>query len=112
MCAVPNDHPQPHITIHPEDKTSSVGSNVTLRCGANSSLDSDMNFLWKVNNHRLDNASAKRYESAQNDGVTQFSELILTSVTMSQSGIYQCIVSNSYGVAYSKFAELSVLGTI
>lgn len=66
--------------------------------------------MWKMNHHRLENVPTKRYESAQNQGVAQVSDLLLTSVTMSQSGLYQCVVSNGYGVAYSKQSPLSVLG--
>lgn len=107
-----NDHPLPQITIHPQDEVSYVGSNISLKCGANSSLDSEMAFTWKMNNHRLDNVPTKRFASAQNRGVTQISELLLTSMTMSQSGQYQCVVSNGYGVAYSKLSQLSVLGEL
>ena len=83
---------------------------MTLRCGANSSSESAMTFTWKMNNHRLENVFAKRYESALNEGVAQFSDLQLTDVTMLSSGEYQCIVTNNYGVAYSKPSKLSVMG--
>lgn len=108
FVCVSNDHPLPRITIQPEDATSNAGSNLTLRCGANSSLDSDMTFVWKFNHRRLENIPSKRYESAQNQGVTQFSDLLLSSITVDHSGIYQCIVSNAYGVAYSRQSRLTV----
>ncbi len=65
-----------------------------------------------MNNHHLDNMATKRYESAQNEAVTQFSELFLPSVTKANAGSYQCIVTNSYGVAYSNVSQLSVFGEL
>lgn len=112
LIAAREEYAKPHITAHPDDMTALVGNNVTLHCGANSSVDSDMIFTWKRNNNRLilDNVIIKQYASAQNDGIAQFSDLLLIGVSMSNAGTYQCVVSNSYGVAYSKLSQLSVLG--
>lgn len=69
-----------------------------------------MTFNWKLNNSRLENAIVKRYESVQGQGIAQYSDLILPLVTMANTGAYECVVSNSYGIAYSKPSQLSVFG--
>lgn len=84
--------------------------NITLKCGVNSSSSEKMKFVWKKDNHDIEPISSNHYSTFEYRGLTQYSILNLYNISMSQSGQYQCVASNEFGVTYSKRSLLSVVG--
>lgn len=68
-----------------------------------------MNFVWKKDKHNLESISTNHYSSFEFNGVTQYSILNLYNILMSQSGEYQCVASNKFGITYSNHSTLSVV---
>ncbi|KAL4125958.1 hypothetical protein QTP88_010193 [Uroleucon formosanum] len=101
--------PKPIIIFHPESKMVLEGQNITLKCGVNSSSTEKINFVWKKDNHDLELISTNHYSSFELNGMTQFSVLNLYNISMSQSGKYQCVASNEFGITYSNRSILSVV---
>lgn len=97
-----NDSPKPIITEGPQSAVIVSGSQVNISCYATSSSNSALIFKWRRNYYEIPPLS-----SVSNNNL---SVLHFPNVTLSHDGIYQCIVSNSYGTAYSKKANLTVLG--
>ncbi|XP_050530009.1 leucine-rich repeats and immunoglobulin-like domains protein 3 [Daktulosphaira vitifoliae] len=106
-----SESPKPSVVLHPESKMALEGQNITLKCGVNSSSSEKMHFIWKKDNHDLDSLSINHfhYSSFEYNGVTQYSILTLTNISMSQSGKYQCVASNEFGIAYSNRSLLSIV---
>jgi hypothetical protein len=102
--------PKPIIIIHPESKMVLESQNITLKCGVNSTSPEKINFVWKKDNHDLELISTNHYSSFELNGVSQYSTLNLFNITMSQSGKYQCVASNEFGITYSNRSILSVVG--
>lgn len=86
------------------------GENITLKCGINSSSTENISFVWKKDNHDLELFPEYHYLSFESIGVTQFSILNFYNTLMSESGVYQCIASNQFGISYSNRSTLSVVG--
>lgn len=86
------------------------GHNTSLKCGVNSSSSLKINFIWKKDNHDLEMISANHYSSFEFNGVTQYSILNFYNISMVQSGKYQCVASNEFGITYSNRSILSVVG--
>uniref|UniRef100_A0A2S2QU68 Leucine-rich repeats and immunoglobulin-like domains protein 1 n=1 Tax=Sipha flava TaxID=143950 RepID=A0A2S2QU68_9HEMI len=101
--------PKPIIIIHPESKMVLESQNITLKCGVNSTSPEKINFVWKKDNHDLELISTNHYSSFELNGVSQYSTLNLFNITMSQSGKYQCVASNEFGITYSNRSILSVV---
>ncbi|XP_025208632.1 leucine-rich repeats and immunoglobulin-like domains protein 3 isoform X2 [Melanaphis sacchari] len=101
--------PKPMIVFHPESKMVLERQNITLKCGVNSSSTEKINFVWKKDNHDLESISTNHYSSFEFNGMTQFSVLNLYNISMSQSGKYQCVASNEFGITYSNRSVLSVV---
>lgn len=101
--------PKPMIIFHPESKMVLERQNITLKCGVNSSSAEKINFVWKKDNHDLELISTNHYSSFEFNGMTQFSILNLYNISMSQSGKYQCVASNEFGITYSNRSVLSVV---
>ncbi|KAF0763529.1 leucine-rich repeats and immunoglobulin-like domains protein 3 [Aphis craccivora] len=101
--------PKPTIIFHPESKMVLERQNITLKCGVNSSSTEKINFVWKKDNHDLELISTNHYSSFEFNGMTQFSVLNLYNISMSQSGKYQCVASNEFGITYSNRSVLSVV---
>lgn len=86
------------------------GENITLKCGVNSSSTEKINFIWKKDNHDLESISEFHYSSYEFSGIIQYSILNFYHILMAQSGHYQCIASNQFGITYSNRSTLSVVG--
>lgn len=97
------------IIFHPESKMVLESQNITLKCGVNSSSSEKINFVWKKDNHDLEFVSTNHYSSFEFDGITQYSVLNLYNISMSQSGKYQCVASNKYGITYSNRSSINVV---
>lgn len=97
------------IIFHPESKMVLERENITLKCGVNSSSSEKINFVWKKDNHDLELISTNHYSFYEYNGVTQYSILNLHNISMAQSGKYQCVASNEFGISYSNRSILSVV---
>lgn len=97
------------ITFHPESKMVLEGENITLKCGVNSSSTEKINFIWKKDNRDLESISELHYSSIEG-GIILYSILNFYHILMAQSGQYQCIASNQFGITYSNRSTLSVVG--
>lgn len=109
MCISVENNPKPMIILHPESQMVLEGQNITLKCGVNSSSNEKINFVWKRDNHNLELISTNHYLSFEYNGGTQYSILNLYNISMSQSGKYQCVASNEFGITYSNQSILSVV---
>jgi len=85
------------------------GQNTSLKCGVNSSSSLKIHFIWKKDNHDLEMISANHYSSYEFNGVTHYSILYFYNMSMAQSGKYQCVASNEFGITYSNRSILSVV---
>lgn len=54
--------------------------------------------------------STNHYSMFQTNGLTHYSYLNLYNISMEQSGKYQCVASNGFGITYSNYSILSVVG--
>lgn len=99
------DFPKPYITIDPASLVALAGSNVNLSCRATSTSNTLMSFKWRRNNQDLENSSITEDVGSNGD---QVSYLHLNNVTLDHSAKYQCVVTNEFGTAYSRKADLSV----
>ncbi|XP_046683959.1 leucine-rich repeats and immunoglobulin-like domains protein 3 [Homalodisca vitripennis] len=107
----PDDFPKPRIIEEPRTQVALSGSDVSLSCKAVSSSDAPMSFKWRRNNRDLTEPVLRSVvdpASRNVTGVTQVSKLLLNNVSLDASALYQCIVSNDFGTAYSRKANLSV----
>lgn len=90
----------PLIYVHPLDKMveiSNTSTDIVLTCMAYGASD----YQWLKDN--------KTIEMNTTGNVTN--NLLLTNISPSDSGRYQCVAVNKYGRSYSDFAELIVEGT-
>ncbi|XP_051173855.1 leucine-rich repeats and immunoglobulin-like domains protein 3 [Leptopilina boulardi] len=103
------DYPKPLIIQNPESQMSIKGDNVSLICRATSTADAPLHFTWKHDNVEWDPSFHKDVVSS-NRGLTEASSTLqITNITHSNSGRYQCMVTNNYGTTYSAKAKISVL---
>lgn len=93
---------KPIIVENPSSVIAVSGSKINLSCKAWSSANSSLIFKWKRNNDDI--------YSQKTMIVNSTSFLEFSPVQSSDSGKYQCIVSNSFGTVYSEKAQLTVLG--
>ena len=66
-----------------------------------------MSFKWRRNNQDLENSVVTVDVGSNGD---QVAYLHLDNVTLDNSAKYQCVVTNEFGTAYSRKADLSVFG--
>src|SRR5213593_3802334 len=90
---------KPTITSQPQSQTVSVGTNVSFTVAA--SGQTPFTYQWSFNSINLTN-------SAHISGATA-ATLTLSSVTLSDTGNYRVVVSNSHGSDTSSNAVLTVL---
>ena len=86
----------PLITVPPANTEASYGQDVTFSCTAVGPPDPQIS--WR----RLD-------DDIQNGSVQAGNELHLFSMTVTDSGVYQCIATNVYGTRTAT-ANLNILG--
>jgi hypothetical protein len=82
----------PSIVAHPVSQSASVGDNVTFTVAANGT--ETLNYQWKYNNAVISGATA--------------SSLTKTNLQPSDAGTYSVSVSNSFGIAHSAGANLTI----
>ncbi|XP_034948545.1 leucine-rich repeats and immunoglobulin-like domains protein 3 [Chelonus insularis] len=105
-----DEFPKPRIIEEPNNQMSIKGENVTLTCRATSSADTPLNFVWKHENLELREAEIETNIIPSEHGITEASStLYLVNISHTDAGKYQCMVSNTFGTAYSSKAKISVL---
>ncbi|KAH3881286.1 hypothetical protein DPMN_005211, partial [Dreissena polymorpha] len=101
---------KPEIVLNPRSQNILKGDNVTLNCTAASteSKGSPTQFQWKKDNVILTNV--KTEDTAQRSGnLTHYvSRLHILDARDTDAARYQCVISNEYGSAYSKRANINV----
>lgn len=87
------------------------GENIYLSCKAISSDPGEMTFQWKKNNMEITNGNITVTRTSSEDGNAEtVSKLGIHKAETRDAGLYQCIVSNSFGTTYSQKSNISVLG--
>lgn len=104
------DSPKPKVVVHPKTHLAIKGRLANLICSATSNPFNNMTFLWRKNNGNI--SSPVVYENitlVSNGQHRATSVLVIPNVTNSDSGKYQCVVSNNFGTTYSSKAKVSIV---
>lgn len=104
------DSPKPKVVEHPKTHLAIKGHSANLVCSATSNPFNNMTFLWRKNNGNISNPVV--YENitiAGNGHPRATSVLVISNVTDSDSGKYQCVVSNNFGTTYSTKAKVNIV---
>lgn len=104
--------PKPRLIEQPEPEIMALkGENIFLSCKAISSDPGEMTFQWKKNNLEITNGNITVTRTSSEDGNAEtVSKLGIYKAETRDAGLYQCIVSNSFGTTYSQKSNISVLG--
>lgn len=106
-----DDYPKPVLRRDPESQVALRDSNATLVCEAVSTDPSTLEVVWKKDGQVLEDSRAHRAASVLAGPLTQVrSTLLLERVVDADAGVYQCVVSNAIGSAYSTKAKVTVHG--
>ncbi|PSN57328.1 hypothetical protein C0J52_02121 [Blattella germanica] len=105
-----DDFPNPRIIEDPKTQVALKGGNATLHCKAESSSQVKMTIQWKKDNLDWQGGNITNFARSLNGkGTEQDSVLFLGNISDSDTGRYQCVVSNDYGTTYSQKAKITVL---
>lgn len=106
--------PKPRLIEQPEPEIMALkGENIFLICKAISSDPGEMTFQWKKNNMEITNGNITVTRTSSEDGNAEtVSKLGIFKAETRDAGLYQCIVSNSFGTTYSQKSNISVLGEL
>lgn len=75
-----------------------------LGCEAASEVDSNIRYMWTKNGRFIDTANSHvTFETSKNGN------LIIYSPGSEDEGVYQCVVSNSEGVVFSRVAKVRMI---
>lgn len=110
---ISDDLVKPRLIDEPEPEIMALkNANVSLSCRATSNSPSAMKVYWKKDNKELINVnvSTKTLNDKRNTEIV--SVLNIYNVQHTDAGIYQCIVSNNFGVTYSQRTNISVLSML
>ncbi|XP_071141940.1 leucine-rich repeats and immunoglobulin-like domains protein 3 [Mytilus edulis] len=100
---------KPVISISPISRKAVQGDNITLTCEAVSTKDSDTQFNWKKDNILLLNPLTENKIAKDDTKIIRYSsKLHLYELKDGDSGVYQCVILNSFGPAYSMKASIEV----
>ncbi|XP_059054208.1 leucine-rich repeats and immunoglobulin-like domains protein 3 [Achroia grisella] len=104
------DSPKPRVVEHPKTHLAIRGHSTNLVCSATSNPFNTLTFLWKKNNGNISNPTVfENITMSVNGQPRATSVLVIPNVTHSDSGKYQCIVSNNFGTTYSSKAKLNIV---
>lgn len=103
--------PKPRLIEQPEPEIMALkGENIFLACKAISSDPGEMTFQWKKNNVEISGGNITVVRSSTDGNAEIVSKLGIHKAETRDAGLYQCIVSNSFGTTYSQKSNISVLG--
>lgn len=104
------DSPKPKLVEHPKTHLAIKGRSANLICSATSNPFNNMTFLWRKNNGNVSNPSVHENVTMSVSGQPRAtSVLIIPNVTHADSGKYQCVVSNNFGMTYSSKAKVNIV---
>ncbi|XP_039747390.1 leucine-rich repeats and immunoglobulin-like domains protein 3 isoform X1 [Pararge aegeria] len=104
------DSPKPRIIEHPKTHLAIKNRSANLVCSATSNPFSNMTFLWRKNNGNVSNPRVYENVTLTEHGKPHAtSVLVIPDVTHSDSGRYQCVVSNKFGTSYSSKAKVDIV---
>ncbi|XP_038215999.1 leucine-rich repeats and immunoglobulin-like domains protein 3 [Zerene cesonia] len=103
------DSPKPKIVEHPKSHLAIKNRSANLVCSATSNPFSNMTFLWRKNNGNVSNPVVYENVTLTNKGQQATSVLMIPDVSHSDSGKYQCVVSNKFGTTYSSKAKMNIV---
>ncbi|KAG6449620.1 leucine-rich repeats and immunoglobulin-like domains protein 3 [Manduca sexta] len=104
------DSPKPKVVEHPKTHLAIKGRSANLVCSATSNPFNNMTFLWRKNNGNVSNPTVFENVTLSSNGQPRAtSVLVIPNVTHADSGKYQCVVSNNFGVTYSTKAKLNIV---
>lgn len=104
------DSPRPKIVEHPKAHLAIKGHMTSLICAATSNPFNNMTFLWRKNNGNISNPIVSENTTITSVGQPRaISVLMIDNVSHSDSGKYQCIVSNNFGATYSTKAKVNIV---
>lgn len=101
---------KPRLIVEPEPEIMALkNANISLSCRAMSNSPSEMKVHWKKDNKEIINANITNSTNNESKSQEIVSVLNIYNVQHTDAGVYQCIVSNSFGATYSQKANISVL---
>ncbi|XP_041459395.1 leucine-rich repeats and immunoglobulin-like domains protein 3 [Lytechinus variegatus] len=104
-----DDRLKPFIIREPETTVSLKNDNVSLICTAGSTSDVPVTLLWKKDKAIMEDANPIYFERLNPNGVNEYTSVLsLSHIKEENQGRYQCIISNEFGVTYSKKARVTV----
>ncbi|XP_052741861.1 leucine-rich repeats and immunoglobulin-like domains protein 3 [Bicyclus anynana] len=104
------DSPEPQITEHPNTHLAIKNRSTNLVCSATSKPFSNMTFLWKKNSGNISNPQVYENVTLREHGKPYATSVLgIPDVTNSDSGKYQCVVSNKFGTTYSSEAVVDIV---
>ncbi|XP_022117025.2 leucine-rich repeats and immunoglobulin-like domains protein 3 [Pieris rapae] len=103
------DSPKPKIVNHPKSHLAIKNRSANLLCSATSNPFSNMTFLWRKNNDNISNPVVYENVTLTNKGQQATSVLVIPDVSHTDSGKYQCVVSNKFGTTYSTKAKMNIV---
>ncbi|XP_045518715.1 leucine-rich repeats and immunoglobulin-like domains protein 3 [Pieris brassicae] len=103
------DSPKPKIVNHPKSHLAIKNRSANLLCSATSNPFSNMTFLWRRNNDNISNPVVYENVTLTNKGQQATSVLVIPDVSHTDSGKYQCVVSNKFGTTYSTKAKMNIV---
>jgi len=75
-----------------------------MSCDASSEVDNDIKYMWTKNGRFIDTSSSHVTFETKNNG-----NLIIYNPEEDDEGVYQCVVSNSEGVVFSRVTKVKML---
>ncbi|XP_050411578.1 leucine-rich repeats and immunoglobulin-like domains protein 2 [Patella vulgata] len=103
------EFPKPIMREHPQSQIALKSDNVTLNCSATVTGDKDPIVMWRKDKSPLINVDQELFATVNNGDVKTYTSVLkLYNVQDSAVGKYHCVMSNKFGSAYSKRAEISV----
>ncbi|XP_032513390.2 leucine-rich repeats and immunoglobulin-like domains protein 3 [Danaus plexippus] len=104
------DSPKPKIIEHPKSHLAIKNRSANLVCSATSNPFSNITFLWRKNNGNVSNPMVYQNVTLSESGKPHAtSVLVIPDVSHADSGKYQCVVSNKFGITYSSQAKVNIV---
>ncbi|XP_045167054.2 leucine-rich repeats and immunoglobulin-like domains protein 2 [Mercenaria mercenaria] len=101
---------KPEIFLNPKTQVVLKGDNITLNCSAASTeaQGSPTHFQWRKDDFVLSDVKTEDYAVRSGNLTHYTSKLHISNAQDVDAGKYHCVISNDYGSAYSKRANINV----